>query len=284
MGQLDGKVALITGAGGMKGIGRACALKLAAQGADLVLSDFKRETKDLPPQEVKAQWRSIDSVAEEVEALGRRCLKIWCDLTVSEQIEDMARRAAEHYGHIDILVNNARAIIGRDRVGGHRAARRGMAALPARSTRPRCSSTTKFVGRIMVEKGNGGRIINMASDASKRARPNTAAYTTSKFAVIGLTQASALDLAPHRITVNAVCPGSVNTDRLNYWEADQAQAKGMSLEEFRASIVADAGKSVPLGRIAEPEDVANLVAFLASDEAAFITGQAYNVNGGTLFH
>jgi NAD(P)-dependent dehydrogenase (short-subunit alcohol dehydrogenase family) len=136
----------------------------------------------------------------------------------------------------------------------------------------------------MVEKGGGGRIINIASDASKRARPNTAAYTTSKFAVIGLTQASALDLAPHRITVNAVCPGSVNTDRLNYWEADQAQAKGVSLEEFRASIVAEAAKSVPLGRIAEPEDVANLVAFLASDDAAFITGQAYNVNGGTLSH
>src|SRR5262245_43328443 len=136
----------------------------------------------------------------------------------------------------------------------------------------------------MIEKGRGGRIINMGSDASKRARPNTAAYTTSKFAVIGLTQASALDLAPYRITVNAVCPGSVNTDRMNYWEADQARAKGMSLEAFRASIVADAGKSVPLGRIAQPEDVARLVACLASGEAAFITGQAYNVNGGTLFH
>src|ERR1700754_3093235 len=99
----------------MKGIVRACALKLAAQGADLVISDFKRESAALPPQEIKAQWRSIDSVAEEVEALGRRCLKIWCDLTVSDEIEAMARSAAEHYGHIDILVNNARAIIGRDR-------------------------------------------------------------------------------------------------------------------------------------------------------------------------
>jgi len=283
VGQLDGKVALITGAGGMKGIGRACAIKLASQGADLVLSDFKRETKDLPPQEVKAQWRSIDSVAEEVEALGRRCLKIWCDLTVSEQIEDLARRAADHYGHIDILVNNARAIIGRDRVGVTEL-REEVWQRFLRVNTTAVFLNTKFVGRIMVEKGNGGRIINIASDASKRARPNTAAYTTSKFAVIGLTQASALDLAPHRITVNAVCPGSVNTDRLNYWEADQAQAKGVSLEEFRASIVADAGKSVPLGRIAEPEDVAKLVAFLASEEAAFITGQAYNVNGGTLFH
>ena len=89
----------------------------------------------------RRSWRSIDSVAEEVEALGRRCLKIWCDLTVSAQIEDMARRAAEHYGHIDILVNNARAIIGRDRVPVTELARRGVGALPARSTRPRCSSS-----------------------------------------------------------------------------------------------------------------------------------------------
>jgi 3-oxoacyl-[acyl-carrier protein] reductase/meso-butanediol dehydrogenase/(S,S)-butanediol dehydrogenase/diacetyl reductase len=283
MARLDGKVALVTGAGGMKGIGRACALKLAALGADIAISDFKREEKDLPPQEVKAGWRSIDSVREEVEKLGRRCIGLWCDLTVTSQIENMARRVAEHYGRIDILVNNARAIIGRDRV-------------PVTDLREevwdrflRINTTavflaTKFVGKIMVEKGSGGRVINMASDAAKRGRARTAAYNASKFAVLGLTQASAMDLAPHRITVNAVCPGPVNTDRMNYWEAEQAQAKGMSLEAFRATIVSDGGKGVPLGRIAEPEDVANLVAFLASDEASFITGQAYNVNGGTLFH
>jgi len=283
VGQLDGKVAMITGAGGMKGIGRACALKLAAQGADIVISDFKRDPRDLPPQEIKANWRSLDSVAEEIEALGRRCLKLWCDLTVSAQIEETARRAAEHFGHIDILVNNARAIIGRDRaaitdlneeVWQH--------FLRINTTAP--FLMIKYVSRSMIAQARGGRVINIASDASKRAKPKTAAYTTSKFAVLGLTQAAALDLAPHRITVNAVCPGSVNTDRLNYWEADQAQAQGMSLEDFRAKIVADAGKSVPLGRIAEPEDVANLVAFLASDEASFITAQSYNVNGGTVAH
>ena len=283
MGQFDGKVALITGAGGMKGIGRACALKLASQGADIVLSDYKRESQDLPPQEVKARWRGIDSVGEEVENLGRRCLKIWCDLTVSEQIEDMARRAVAHFGHIDILVNNARAIIGRDRVGITELAEEVWDRF-LRINTTAVYLNTKFVGLAMIDKGMGGRIINIASDASKRARPRTAAYTTSKFAVIGLTQAAALDLAPYRITVNAVCPGTVNTDRLNYWEADQARAKGISLEEFRAGIVAEAGKAVPLGRVAESDDVARLVAFLASDDAAFITGQAYNVNGGTLFH
>ena len=283
MGHLDGKVTLITGAGGMKGIGRACALKLASQGADIVLSDFKREPGDLPPQEVKAQWRSIDSVAEEVEALGRRSFRIWCDLTVSEQIEDMARQAAAHYGHIDILVNNARAIIGRDRVPITELREEVWQRFLTINTTA-VFLATKFVAKGMIERGKGGRIINMASDASKRGRPLMAAYNASKFAVLGLTQASALDLAPHRITVNAVCPGSVNTDRLNYWEEAQAKAQGISLEEFRARIVAEAGKSIPLGRMAEPEDVANMVAFLASDEAAFITGQAYNVNGGSLFH
>ena len=111
-----------------------------------------------------------------------------------------------------------------------------------------------------------------------------AAYSSSKFAVLGLTQASALDLAPHHITVNAVCPGPINTDRMSYWESSEAEAKGISLEDFRSQIVQQAGQNTPLGRIAESEDVANMVSFLASDDSNFITGQAYNVNGGLLFH
>lgn len=283
MARFDGKVALVTGAGGMKGIGRACALALAAEGADIVLSDFKRAPEDLPPQEINAKWRSIASVAEEVEALGRRALTIWCDLTVSAEIEAMARRAAEHFGHIDILVNNARAIIGRDRVPITELAEEVWQRF-LRINTTAVFLTTKFIGQSMIAQGRGGRIVNIASDASRRARPKTAAYTTSKFALIGLTQSAALDLAPHRITVNAVCPGPVNTDRMNYWEAEQARAKGVSLEEFRAGIVADAGRSIPLGRMAESEDVSKLVCFLASEDAAYITGQAYNVNGGTLFN
>ena len=118
-GPLHGKVALVTGAGGMKGIGRAIALKLAAQGADIVLSDVKRPQVDLPPREVQTQWRSIDSVGEEIEAMGRRCHRAWCDLTQSDQIERMVAEASTCFGHLDILVNNARAIIGRDQVPVH---------------------------------------------------------------------------------------------------------------------------------------------------------------------
>jgi len=283
MAGLEGKVALITGAGGMKGIGRATALKLAAQGAHLALTDVQRSPEDLPPGEIRTQWRGIDSVAAEVEAHGRRCLRVWCDLNYSEQIQAMVRQVAEHFGHIDILVNNARAIIGRDKVPVTELREDVWQHFLAINTTA-VFLCTKFVGQAMIRQGQGGRIVNIASDAAKRASAMGAAYSASKFAVLGLTQASALDLAPYGITVNAVCPGPVNTDRLSYWERAQAEAQGVPLEEFRARIVAEAGQRTPLGRMAESEDVANLVAFLVSDEARFITGQGYNVNGGLLFH
>ena len=283
MAGLEGKVALITGAGGMSGMGRAMALKLAGQGADVALTDVRREPDALPPAEVTAGWRSIDSVSDEVGALGRRCLPVYCDLGYSDQIRDTVSRVMEQYGRIDILVNNARALMGRDQVP--------VTELPEEVWEHFLTINTtavflctKLVGREMVRLGNGGRIINIASDAAKRANPLRAAYSASKFAVIGLTQASALDLAQYGITVNAVCPGPTNTDRFSYWEMSRAQELGVPLDELRAQINEDYAQGTPLGRIGEPEDIANMVAFLASDEAGFITGQSYNVNGGLLFH
>jgi NAD(P)-dependent dehydrogenase (short-subunit alcohol dehydrogenase family) len=283
MAGLEGKVALVTGAGGMKGIGRATALKLATHGADVALTDVQRAPEDLPPAEVREQWRGVDSVAEEVGTLGRRSLPLYCDLSYSEQIQAMVQRVVEHFGHIDILVNNARAIIGRDKVPITELREDVWQHFLAINTTA-VFLCTKFVGQEMLRQGRGGRIINIASNASKQASAMGAAYSASKFAVLGLTQAAALDLAPHGITVNAVCPGPVNTDRLSYWERAQAEAQGLSLEAFRARIVQTAGHATPLGRIAEPEDIANMVAFLASEDACFITGQGYNVNGGILFH
>ena len=283
MSGLDGKVALITGAGGMRGVGRATALKLAQQGADLALTDVHREPEDLPPGEIRLGWRGLDSVAEEVQALGRRCFTSPCDLGQSDQIQQLVQQVVGHYGRIDILVNNARAIIGRDKVPVTELAEDVWQHFLAINTTA-VFLLTKLVGREMIRQGRGGRIINIASNASKQASARGAAYSTSKFAVLGLTQASALDLAPYSITVNAVCPGPINTDRLSYWERARAEEEGIPLEDFRARIVKEAGQATPLGRIAEAEDVANMVSFLASEEAAFITGQAYNVNGGLLFH
>ncbi len=280
---LEGKVALITGAGGMRGVGRATALKLAGLGADIALTDVHREAADLPPGEVRGGWRGIDSVAEEVEALGRRCWPVYCDLRHSDQIQQMVHQVADSFGHIDILINNARAVIGRDKVPVTELPHEVWDHFLAINTTA-VFLCTQLVGREMVAQGNGGRIINIASNAAKQASAMGAAYSASKFAVLGLTQASALDLAPYKITVNAVCPGPINTDRMSYWERDQAEERGISLEDFRGEVVEDAGRRTPLGRIAEGEDIANMVAFLASDDASFVTGQAYNVNGGLLFH
>lgn len=283
MAGLEGKVALVTGAGGMRGVGRATVMKLAGLGADIALTDVHRETEDLPPAEVRTSWRGIDAVREEVEAGGRAAFPVYCDLGDSAQIERMVDQVMDHYGRIDILVNNARAIIGRDKVPVTELEQEVWEHfLRINTTAPYL--LTKEVGRRMIEAGNGGRIINIASNASKQASATGAAYSASKFAVLGLTQASALDLAPYGITVNAVCPGPINTDRMSYWERDRAAERGISQEEFRGQIVQAGAQASPLGRIAEPQDVANVVAFLASDEASFVTGQAYNVNGGLLFH
>jgi 3-oxoacyl-[acyl-carrier protein] reductase/meso-butanediol dehydrogenase/(S,S)-butanediol dehydrogenase/diacetyl reductase len=283
MSRLDGKVALITGAGGMRGVGRATALKLAQQGADLALTDVHREPEDLPPGEIRLGWRGLDSVAEEIQPLGRRCFTSPCDLGQSDQVQRLVQQVVGHYGRIDILVNNARAIIGRDKVPVTELLEDVWQHFLAINTTA-VFLLTKLVGREMIRQGRGGRIINIASNASKQASARGAAYSASKFAVLGLTQASALDLAPYSITVNAVCPGPINTDRLSYWERARAEEEGIPLEDFRARIVKEAGQAIPLGRIAEAEDVANMVSFLASEDAAFITGQAYNVNGGLLFH
>jgi meso-butanediol dehydrogenase/(S,S)-butanediol dehydrogenase/diacetyl reductase len=225
----------------------------------------------------------VDSVAEGVRRLGRECLPLYADLTDSAQIQDVVRQTVDHSGRLDIMVNNARAIIGKDRVPVTELDEdiwRQVLNINTTAT----FLFTKLAGREMVRQGRGERIINMASNAAKQAGPRGSAYSASKFAVLGLTQASALDLASYQITVNAVCPGPTNTDRTDYAERAMAQAEGISVEELRARVVTETGQRVPLGRMGEPEDVANLVAFLVSDEASFITGQAYNVNGGILFH
>ncbi len=279
-GPLHGKVALVTGAGGMKGIGRAIALKLAAQGADIVLSDVQRPQADLPPREVQTQWRSIDSVGDEIEAMGRRCHRAWCDLTKSDQIERMVAEASTCFGHLDILVNNARAIIGRDQVPVHEISEDVWRHFIDINTTA-VFLTIKFATQAMIAQGRSGRIINIASGSGKQGQRNMAAYCASKFGVIGLTQSAALDLAPHGITVNSVCPGAIDSDRMNYREQDLAKQQGLSLQEYRDRLVKTIAQAIPLGRIGTSEDIAGVTAFLAGPEASFITGQSYAVNGGT---
>jgi NAD(P)-dependent dehydrogenase (short-subunit alcohol dehydrogenase family) len=139
----------------------------------------------------------------------------------------------------------------------------------------------RAVARHMIGRGGGGKIINMSSSAGKQGRARFAAYSASKFAVIGFTQSLAIELGPHRINVNAICPGLVDTERV-YGMASGLKPENMTIEGYRDQLIDEAAGATPLGRIAQPEDIAQLAAYLASSESDYMTGLAINVSGGKL--
>ncbi|MGB2886033.1 MAG: SDR family NAD(P)-dependent oxidoreductase, partial [Dehalococcoidia bacterium] len=203
---LSGKVALVTGVVKKHGIGHAIALRLAQDGADVAVVDMNRMPQPLSEDDRIEEWRGLDSVVEEIEALGRQGVAIVADVTQSKQVKEMVDKTLARLGKIDILVNNA-AILGPlgvpaldyDDQTWHR-------VLAVNLTGPFLCS--KVVARGMVERGQGGKIVNIASLAGKIGCPGIAAYGASKAALINLTQTLALELAPYKINVNAVCAGT----------------------------------------------------------------------------
>ena len=273
---LEGKVAVVTGAGGEHGIGRAIAARLAAEGANVVVTDIARQPHPTGP----SAWRGLPDVVREIEALGRTGVSVEADVADSTQVEEIARQAEEHLGRIDIWVNNAAALAGKDRVPvvdlletewDH------VQAINARGT----FLGSKAAAQRMIHQGQGGRIINISSTAGKQGMPKYAAYCASKFAVIGFTQSLAHELAEHRITVNALCPGLVKTERVQDM-VEALRPSEVPREIFQQKMLQDAVDITPLGRVAQPQDIADVAAFLASSQANYITGLSINVAGGSL--
>ena len=268
---LQGQVALVTGAGGEHGIGHAIARRLAVEGADVVVNDFV--ARPYPD----AEWSGLDAAVAEIKALGRRAAAVVADVGDPQQVDRMVAEALETMGRIDILVNNAGTIVGRDRVPVVELEVDLWDAVQRVNVRGTylCS---RAVARHMLERRGGGRVINISSVAGKRGIARYSAYNASKFAVIGFTQALAHELGPAGITVNVLCPGLVQTERVPPLAAaafpDLAPETGV--HKFEAQYAA----GNPLGRIADPLDVAKAAAFLASREAAYLTGIAMNVCGG----
>ncbi|MCI0372658.1 MAG: glucose 1-dehydrogenase [candidate division NC10 bacterium] len=254
--RLEGKSAILTGAG--QGIGRAIALALAHEGADVLVAEVNLETG--------AQ------TAAAVRAVGRKCVATTTDVTHLGDIQAMVDTAAATFGRLDILVNNAGILKVQDLFALGEADWDRTFAVNAKGL----FFCLQAAARRMREQG-GGAIVNVASIAGRAGRPIMVDYAATKAAVISITQSAALALAPHRIRVNAVCPGIVDTA---LWEhIDEVwgmQMQGLPKgEQMRRRV-----QNIPLGRIEQPEDVAKVVAFLASDEADYITGQALNVCGG----
>ena len=200
---LNRKVALVTGAGGKGGLGRAIAVRLAEEGADvvvndIVINDFNAQHPRLP------NWAGLPDVVREIEALGRGAMGVVADVSDAGQVDRMVNQVLQRFDRIDILVNNAGAPAGRDRVPVVELDE-DVWDLVQRVNVKGTFLCCKAVARAIIARGKGGKIINISSVSGKKGAARFAAYCASKFAVRGFTQALALELAPHRINVNAIC-------------------------------------------------------------------------------
>lgn len=271
-----GRVALVTGCGRRDGIGRAVARALALSGTDVVVTDLSLGgTRNKGEGDsAEGDWRGLESLVEEISSLGRRAVALTGDISEEAQAEAMVASAIAALGQVDILVNNAGAPHGADRGPSWDIPIDAYDRVMQINARGTFLMSRAVIRHLLARHSAGeilaGRIVNIASGAGKRGFPERAAYCASKFAVVGLTQTLALELGDKNITVNAVCPGWIQTARAT---AREARGDGQSARGVMAPAVPRAGL---------PSEIADSVAFLASPAAAYITGQSLVVDGGML--
>ncbi len=274
--RLEGKVAIVTGCGRERGIGRAIAVRLAREGADVVAADYCRSMPEYPDAKF-GQMEELEGVATEIRKLGRRSIAVKVDVTDEAEVAAMAAAAMKEFGRVDILCNNAGG-----GVGGGPVVQQTLDSWN-RTVAINLTGTflcAKHVAPKIIEGKRGGRIINTASIAGKRGGPMMAAYCAAKHGVIGLTRSLALELGAFNITVNAVCPGFVETQLFEGLINMVGSTRNMNREQVLQTFVAQ----VPMGRMENGDDVANVVAFLASADGGYMTGQALNICGGVEVH
>ena len=262
---LSGKVAVVTGAGRMRSIGRPIAVALAQAGCHVVLTGTGRPADRYPDDEKEAGWRDIASVADEVRAHGVQALELVSDVTDADAVDALVTQTVETFGRVDFVINNAGAARGSDRVPVIDLAAEDWHRVLDVNLHGTFYMSRAF-GRVLKEQGEGGAIINISSIAGKLLPPNTAAYAASKAAIQALTASMAQEVGRYGIRVNAICPGIIDTYRMDEIGRDEQWQRMLSF--------------IPLGRAGEGEDIASMTVFMCSDQGSWISGQAYNVDGG----
>jgi meso-butanediol dehydrogenase / (S,S)-butanediol dehydrogenase / diacetyl reductase len=273
---LKGKVAFVTGAAAKRGMGRAIALRLAGEGADVVVVDKFPAPKSLFPGD--EGWRGLDEEVEEIKALGRKAMALTVDISKVKEVNAAVAKVIAEFGKIDILVNCA-AIRGTpnvDIVDGDEAEWKAMFEINLLGS----FLVSKPIVQHMIKRGGGGKIVHFASLAGRFGVKGNAAYSASKWGVIGLVQSLALETAAHKINVNAICPGMIITNLRDKHIEAAAKKQGITSDEYRAKEYEMGSKMIPIGRMGTVDDIADVVSFLVSKKADYMTGQSLNVCGG----
>ena len=276
---LTGKVAIVTGAGGRHGIGRSIATRLASEGADVVVTDIVQSLEGIRPEDALEGWEGLPSVVKEIESMGRKSLGIYSDVSVQGDVNELVNEVVEKFGKIDILVNNAGSRPGKDRVLVVDLEEEALDLVMRVNVKGTFLCSQAVVKQMIAQK-SGGKIVVISSGAGKKGIAKYAAYCASKFALIGFTQSLAKEVGEYGINVNAICPGLVDTERVDFIAAALANS-AESGAEYRAEMIQERSTVVPLGRVAQGEDIANTAAFLCSDQSDYLTGLSISVSGGS---
>lgn len=277
MRRFENKVVIVTGSGREGGLGQGILQRFADEGAACVVSDIGMPREHMGADDI-GTTDEMERIATELCSRGARAIAVTCDVTDDAQVGGLVDATVAEFGRVDVLVNNAgigyimkpfletsldewQAVIGVNLTGAFLA--------------------TKHAARAMIARGEGGRIINIASQAAKSGFPHMAPYCSSKHGMIGLTRSNAVELGTHGITVNAVCPNHVTTGLGARQNAYFSKLMGFANVE---AYLADMARRNPMGRPGLPADTAAACAWLASDDAQYVTGEALNVSGGEEMH
>ncbi len=279
---LDGKVAIVTGAGRRGGLGAGIARKLAEDGVQIVLHDLGATKGEMAPEHGVGQASELEAVAEELRAIHPDIITCTADMRVESEVEALVASAVRKFGKLDILVNNAGVgflfgpfvdqtqemwdtVLDVNLRGAFFAMKHALRQMMTQADQP---------------KWGRGRIVSIGSRGSKSGSALTSSYIASKHGMVGLTRSVAIEMGPQQITVNMVCPNHVTTGLGDWQNRYMAKMRDQSVEEY---LEAMRGR-IPLGRVGDVEDTANACAFFCSGQARYITGEAMNVSGGEEMH
>ena len=266
---LDGRVAIVTGAAGIRGMGRAIALTLANAGADVAVCDLYADT---------VGSFDLEGTANEVRKVGRRSLAIKTDITQESDVKNLVNTVVKEFGRIDILVNNAGFGVAEPILNLSLKTWDKVMDINLKG----CFLCCQAAAKVMVKQKRGA-IVNIASTSSRRGSPPLVPYGTAKAGVLSFTRAAAQEFAPYGIRVNGIAPGPTVTDMPSHIAEGGPVSNGEMITQMREQVFSgNLGLMVPLGRYGMPTDIANVALFLCSDASSYVTGETLMVDGGLL--